>query len=134
MDGDMMDEQEFGKLTDRQRELAAELRAVRPTGFGPGFVERVMGCLPEPATPVIVLDSALRRQFRQLVPLAAAVIIGLAAHNLIVRPAGVEQSAVEAALGLEPVTLDVAYAFDPSLYAVRSGDASAGTASGEEQP
>lgn len=125
MDGDMMDEQEFGKLTDRQRELAAELRGTRATGFGPGFVERVMGRLPEPATPVIIFDSALRRQFRRLVPLAAAVMVGLTAHNLIVSPTGLEQSAVEAALGLEPVTLDVAYAFEPTLYTISSGDAEA---------
>jgi hypothetical protein len=112
----MMDEQESRDLTESQRKLAAELRAARTTSFGPGFVERVMARVPEAPAPVIVLDSALRRQFRRLVPLAAAVMIGLAAHNLIVSPTGVEQSTIEAALGLEPVTLDVAYAFDPTLY------------------
>jgi hypothetical protein len=112
----MMDEQESRDLTESQRKLAAELRAVRIASFGPGFVDRVMARVSEAPAPVIVLDSALRRQFRRLVPLAAAVMIGLAAHNLILRPAGVEQSTIEAALGLEPVTLDVAYAFEPTLY------------------
>lgn len=112
----MTDEQELRDLTESRRKLAAELRAARTTSFGPGFVDRVMARVPEAPAPVIVLDSALRRQFRRLVPLAAAVVIGLAAHNLIVSPAGVEQSAIEAALGLEPVTLDVAYAFEPTLY------------------
>ena len=112
----MMDEQESRDLTRSQRKLAVELRAARTMSFGPGFVERVMARVPEAPAPVIVLDSALRRQFRRLVPLAAAVMVGLAAHNLIVSPAGVGQSTLEAALGLEPVTLDVAYAFDPTLY------------------
>lgn len=125
MDGNMMDEQESRDLTESQRKLAAELRAARITSFGPGFVERVMQRLPEAPAPVIVLDSALRRQFRRLVPLAAAVMIGLAAHNLILSPAGVGQSTIEAALGLEPVTLDVAYAVEPTLYtssSVAGGD------------
>jgi len=126
MDGGMMDERESQQLTESQRKLAAELRAAGPTSFGPGFVERVMARVPEVPAPVIVLDSALRRQFRRLVPLAAAVMVGLAAHNLILSPAGMEQSTIEAALGLEPVTLDGAYSFEPTLYT------SSSTVSGDE--
>lgn len=117
-----MDDQGSQQNDERHRKLADELRAARTTGFAPGFADRVMARLPERAAPVIVLDSALRRQFRRLAPLAAAVVVGLAAHNLIVRPSGTGQSVVEAALGLEPVTLDVAYAFEPTLYAVSSTD------------
>ena len=120
--------------TGARERLEAELRAARPTRFAPGFVERVIHRLPESAapeiafdSPVFLLDSSLRRQFGRLLPLAAAALIGLVAHNLIVGPVGAGQSALEAALGLEPVTLDVAYAFEPTLYAVSSAD-------GAEQP
>jgi hypothetical protein len=41
--------------------------------------------------------------------------VGLLAHNLLTGGAQA-QSPVEAALGLKPVTLEVAFGFDPATY------------------
>ncbi|MGH7564410.1 MAG: hypothetical protein ACREK5_08300, partial [Gemmatimonadota bacterium] len=50
-----------------------------------------------------------------LAPVALAIIVALLTHNLLTGGARA-QSAVEAALGLEPVTLELALDFDPATY------------------
>ncbi|MGH7564341.1 MAG: hypothetical protein ACREK5_07950, partial [Gemmatimonadota bacterium] len=61
------------------------------------------------------LAASLVPRFRRLAPVALAIILALLTHNLLTggTPA---QSAVEAALGLEPLTLEVAFDFDSATY------------------
>jgi anti-sigma factor RsiW len=121
-----LDPEERAGLDDRLRanpELrTAEERLVRvharvreaPRGeFRPGFADRVMARV-RAETPRR-LQSSLALHFRRLAPAALALILGLLAHNLLTGGAQA-QSPVEAALGLKPVTLDVAFGFDPATY------------------
>lgn len=100
---------------ERLQRLGADLRERRVTSFGPGFADRVMARVPSGA--VVVLDTALRRQFRQLLPTAAAALLALLAHNVFVADTPADQSVVEAALGLEPVSVDAIYTLESTLYA-----------------
>ncbi|MGH7556300.1 MAG: hypothetical protein ACREMD_00680 [Gemmatimonadota bacterium] len=82
-------------------------------GFRPGFAGRVAARLVTEAPGG--LSAALSLHFRRLAPVALAVISGLLAHNLLT-PGPDPQSALEAALGLQPVTLAVAYDPIRALY------------------
>ncbi len=89
--------------------------------FHPGFADRVMERIQASApTPTIQLTTALSGHFLKLAPLAAAVLIALGAYNLG-NSGSAGQSTLEAALGLEPVTLETAYAFEQVPY-TENGD------------
>ena len=81
--------------------------------FRPGFAGRVMARVTAEAPRR--LQTSLAFHFRRLAPAALALIVGLLAHNLLTGGAQA-QSPVEAALGLKPVTLEVAFGFDPATY------------------
>ncbi|MGH7570386.1 MAG: hypothetical protein ACREMK_00895 [Gemmatimonadota bacterium] len=82
-------------------------------GFRPGFAGRVASRLV--AETPRWLSATLSLHFRRLAPVSIAVIVGLLAHNLLTRGPD-SQSALEAALGLQPVTLAVAYDPVRALY------------------
>ena len=85
----------------------------RAAGFRPGFAGRLMARLT--AEGPRRLPTSLALHFRRLAPAALALILGLLAHNLLTGGAQA-QSPVEAALGLNPVTLELAFGFDPATY------------------
>ncbi|MBA3556317.1 MAG: hypothetical protein H0W29_16405 [Gemmatimonadales bacterium] len=98
---------------ERMGGVHALVREIPRTGFRPGFAGRVAARLAVEAPRR--LSAALALHFRRLAPAALAVILGLLAHNLLTGGPD-SQSAVEAALGLQPVTLEVAYDLDSALY------------------
>lgn len=103
--------------TDPVDELTRHLREAADGRFAPGFADRVMDRIASEADiRVVSLTTPLRGQFLRLAPLAAAVLVALGAYNLIGAGASDGRSPLEAALGLEPVTLETAYAFEPSFY------------------
>ncbi len=99
----------------RTWELADTAQLTRGPHFEEGFVDRVMHRLePElKAEPVPTLrlepdsSAALGWAFRRLAPLATAAVIALAVFNM--QGAREAQTALEAILGLEPVTLETTY-------------------------
>jgi hypothetical protein len=98
--------------------LGPIVRDAEDRRFEPGFSHRVMERIrAEAGAPVIVLSSALRRQFLRLAPIAAAVLMALSAYSLLGLGTSSGQSLLEAALGLEPLTVETAYALDQSFYA-----------------
>lgn len=113
-------------LPDRAvQDLLREAHEAGPQAFEPGFVSRVMGRLraersaEEPATgaslrPVWSLEAVLRRQFLRLAPVGLAALLVIGVYNL--SAASDAQSPVEAALGLEPLTLAAVYDVGPDLY------------------
>ena len=101
--------------------LGPIIRDAEERRFAPGFPDRVMERLRATAAPpVIRLSSALNRQFLRLAPIAAAVLVALGAYSLLGPGASTGQSVLEAALGLEPLTVETAYALEPSLYSADS--------------
>lgn len=104
------------KLIDQ---LGPIIRDAEDRRFAPGFPDRVLERIrAEGETPVIVLSSALGRQFLRLAPFAAALLVALSAYSLLGLGASSGQSVLETALGLEPLTVETAYALDQSFYAV----------------
>jgi hypothetical protein len=98
--------------------LGPIIRDAEDRRFEPGFSGRVMERLrAEVEAPVIVLSRTLGRQFLRLAPIAAAVLVALSAYSLLGLGASSGQSVLEAALGLEPLTVETAYALDQSFYA-----------------
>jgi hypothetical protein len=93
------------------------LREAVDRRFRPGFSERVMERIRTDAIPVIPLTMAMKGQFLKLAPLGAAILIALGAYNLSSSGSSSDQSPFEAALGLEPVTLETAYVFEQAFYA-----------------
>ena len=86
--------------------LSSLIHASAPRGFGAGFTDRVVARLN--AERESTLSSALERQFRRVVPIAAAASLILAAYNWW-GARGSEASAFEAALNLPRVSLSAAY-------------------------
>lgn len=102
---------------DLVEELGPVIRDAEDRRFAPGFSDRVMGRIrAEAGSPVIVLSSALKRQFLRLAPIAAALLVALSAYSLLGLGISSGQSVIEAALGLEPVTVETAYAVDQSFF------------------
>jgi hypothetical protein len=112
---------------DRLARVQALVReAPRAPGFGPGFAGRVLARALAGASRR--LPSPLALHFRRLAPAALALIAGLLVHNLLTGDAQA-QSPVEAALGLKPVTLELAFGFDPATYQAGGDAASPGEVS-----
>lgn len=113
------------ELRAAQERFARVQTLVRETprahGFRPGFAGRVMARAAAEAPRR--LQASLALHFRRLAPAALALILGLLAHNLLTGGAQA-QSPVEAALGLKPVTLEMAFDFDPATYQANGGAAS----------
>ena len=98
----------------RMARLEALVRETPRARFRPGFTGRVLARIASAEAPRR-LSAAIALGFRRLVPAALVIILALLAHNLLTE--GPEtQSALEAALGLQPVTLEVAYDLDAALY------------------
>jgi peptidoglycan/LPS O-acetylase OafA/YrhL len=98
--------------------LGPIIRDAEDRRFEAGFSGRVMERLrAEAEAPVIVLSRTLGRQFLRLAPIAAAVLVALSAYSLLGLGASSGQSVLETALGLEPLTVETAYALDQSFYA-----------------
>ena len=96
--------------------LGPIIRDTEDRRFEPGFSHRVMEKIrAETEAPIIELSSALGRQFLRLVPIAAAVLVALSAYSLLGLGTSSGQSLLEAALGLEPLTVETAYALDQSF-------------------
>jgi hypothetical protein len=88
-------------------------QGIRPA-FRTGFADRVMAridALPALQRPVFLLSVNLQRYFVRLVPVAAALAIALGAYNLAGRKR-LNQSALDAIIGLPAVTLAAAYSLD----------------------
>ena len=106
-----MSENEF--FVAKRERLEALLRGVPRGSFRPGFAERVLARITSAEAPR--LSAALALGFRRLVPAALVIILALLVHNLLAD--GPEtQSVLEAALGIQPVTLEVAYDLEAALY------------------
>jgi hypothetical protein len=86
--------------------LASLIRAAAPEQFDAGFTDRVVARVRTEREPSLSL--ALERQFRRVVPIAAAASLILAAYNWW-GARGSEASALEAALNLPRVSLASAY-------------------------
>jgi len=97
-----------------EESLAATIRAAAPAAFDAGFSDRVMTRLNVQREQAFT--SALNRQFRLVVPLAAAAALILAAFNWW-GARGTAASPFDAALNLPQVTLSSAYSVT-SLYGV----------------
>jgi anti-sigma factor RsiW len=106
-------EPELRAAEDRLVRIHALVRETPRAEFRPGFAGRVMARVTAEAPRR--LQTSLGIHFRRLAPAALALILGLLAHNLLTGGAQA-QSPVEAALGLKPVTLDIAFGFDPATY------------------
>src|SRR5689334_18813236 len=84
------------------------LRAQRADAFEPGFAWRVMHRLRAgEADPRAALAAVVQRYFLRLAPVAGLATVSLALLN--VRAASRGQTALEAVLGLPPVTVEQAY-------------------------
>ena len=93
-------------MTDEQRSIEALVRESAPSNFDAGFSDRVAARLR--AAGESPLSAALERQFRRIVPIAAAASLMLAAYNWWgSRESGA--SAIDAALNLPRVSLSSAY-------------------------
>jgi hypothetical protein len=93
-------------MSDHRDSIEALVRDAAPTHFGDGFGSRVASRLR--ATVEQSLSAALERQFRRVVPIAAAASLMLAAYNWW----GGRDSAsspLEAALNLPRISLSSAY-------------------------
>lgn len=107
-------EPRFHAAHERMARVEALVRETPRAGFRPGFAGRVVARIASAETPRR-FSAALALAFRRLGPAALAIILALLVHNLLTE--GPEaQSALEAALGLQPVTLEVAYDLDAALY------------------
>lgn len=112
LDGRLAAEPELQAAFERMAGVHALVLENPRAGFRPGFVGRALARLA--AETRHSLSAALALRFRRLAPAALAVIVGLLAYNLFT--GGSEsRSAVEVALGLQPVTLEVAYDQDSGL-------------------
>ncbi len=113
-------EPELRRARDRLAGIRAAVRNTRRPRFEPGFTDRVMaGLAPAVRRPLRSASNALAFQFRRLAPAALALIAALLAYNLSAEL--VRQSALEAALGLQPVTVETAY--ETGAYDVAGLDA-----------
>lgn len=93
------------------------VRDSEPRRFAPGFPDRVMERIRAgEQVPVIALSRILQRQFLRLAPAATALLLALAGYTLIGLGTSGGQSALEATLGLEPLTVETAYALGPGVY------------------
>ena len=88
--------------------------------FGPGFADRVMRRVQEESAPFEVLLVA---QFRWLAAAAMLAAMALGAYSVLGPERYESQSTLEAALGLEPVSLETVYSFGETLYGTSSSDA-----------
>lgn len=105
---------ELRAAQERLGHLQALVREMpRAVEFRPGFAGRILTRLTAEAPRR--LQTSLALHFRRLAPAAFVLIVGLLAHNLLTGGAQA-QSPVEAALGLKPVTFDLAFGFDPITY------------------
>ena len=86
--------------------VSSLIRSAAPERFDAGFTDRVAARLRAEREPP--LSFALERQFRRVVPIAAAASLILAAYNWW-GARGSEASAFEAALNLPRVSLSAAY-------------------------
>jgi anti-sigma factor RsiW len=116
---------ELRKAQERLGRLQALVRQTPRAEFRPGFAGRVMARVTAEAPRR--LQTSLGIHFRRLAPAVIILIIGLLAHNLLTGGAQA-QSPVEAALGLKPVTLELAFGFDPATYQAVGESAAAGEA------
>lgn len=116
---------ELRAAEERLAQVQALVRETPRAEFRPGFGGRVMARIA--AETSSRLQASLALHFRRLAPVAFVLILGLLVHNLLTGGARA-QSPVEAALGLEPVTLEMAYDFDPALYQANGGVPSPGGA------
>ena len=99
----MIDTNNDGSPADR---IAALVRQAAPDAFEAGFGDRVVSRLR--ASGDVSLSVALERQFRRIVPLAAAASLMLAAYNWW-GARDTASSTLDAALNLPRVSLSTAY-------------------------
>jgi hypothetical protein len=116
-ENDMVEALDLHEALELREALEPILRDAADRRFQPGFTDRVMERIrAESKVPAILLTTALRGQFLRLAPLAAAVLVALGAYNLLGAGTSAGQSLLEAAVGLEPMTLETAYAFEQTYY------------------
>ena len=101
----------------RLEELNHMLSTSAYDSFGPSFADRVMERVGRGEQYVrTTLADALASIFARVAPLGAAAAIILGVYNFVTFDAG--QSPLEAAMGLQPVTVQTAYdaAFTDMIY------------------
>ena len=86
--------------------------------FGPGFADRVMLRVRAEADS---FDVALLSQFRWLAAAASLAAVALGAYSILGAERYETQSALEAALGLEPVSAETVYSLEEALYGIAAG-------------
>lgn len=124
--------QRLRDLLARDPEAKSELERLRGIGslvartpeasFEPFFANRVMQRLStERETSATALADNLARMFYRLAPAAVMLAIVLFAFGAVNRSDD-SQSLIESALGLQTVTLDEAFTFDATYYAIEAED------------
>ena len=112
------EEQEFQKKLEGDGDLRAEyerltllsgmITASAHNAFGPSFADRVVEKLGSSSgTERFTIGDVLGSLFARLAPIALGITIALGAYNITTSHA--DQSTLEAALGLQPVTVEAGY-------------------------
>lgn len=102
---------------DRDTETERLVRTHARRSFGPGFADRVMERVAEDATSLVLLP-----QFWRLATAAVTLTLLLIGYSVLWTEAAEGQSFMEAALGLEPVSLESAYGLDDKLPQLGASD------------
>jgi hypothetical protein len=90
----------------------ADLLREATTDFGPGFADRVMSRLEARRAEDAALERAMQRQFKRWMPLGFAAGLALAAFNVTQAGGDASHTAIEAALGLDPLSVGYAYSIE----------------------
>lgn len=107
---------------ERLKSLENLVSATPPASFDPYFANRVMQRLEaEREGQVITLADSLAQMFYRIAPVALVLAVALFAFGAVNRSDD-SQSLFESALGLQSMTLDEAFTFDATYYAVDAED------------
>ena len=106
-------------MTERARETETGrlVHAHARRSFGPGFADRVMERVGEETSSLVLLP-----QFWRLATAAAALTLLLIGYSVLWTEPMDGQSFMEAALGLEPVSIESAYGLDDKLPDIGASD------------
>ena len=110
---------------ERLKGMANLVAEGQPASFEPYFANRVMQRLQsERKSSTTALADNLTRMFYRLAPAALVLAVALFTFGAVNRSED-SQSLLESALGLQAVTLDEAFTFDASFYAMDVEDSAA---------
>lgn len=111
---------------ERLRRIESLVAGAPQESFAPFFATRVMQRLDsERAGQTTSLADSLTRLFYRVAPAALVLAVALFAFGAVTRSDD-SQSLLESALGLQAVTLDEAFSFDATYYAMDVDDTDVG--------